>query len=254
MLKKLIASITIASFVFMLAGPLTNSDRIETTATAADNVATFTVDASVPQYLEINAILRTVEYDSQLGEYDINWDSSPSSLSFGTLVEVEDDNGDFSYMAGSNAYAVVMYPITSGRAYTIVQTGSVLQDSQGNIIPNAAYVMKPDYQNQDLLGTAQQGSMPTGASLAAPQSAVGNNHAVYTSDASGTAKVIRAFLAITGPDANGNIMNYSRGHSGSSGVGVAQYYHGNGQTNWSPVTKNQPSGSYSGSVTFTINL
>ncbi|MDD5291879.1 MAG: hypothetical protein PHY46_01665 [Candidatus Omnitrophica bacterium] len=254
MLKKLMVSIVVVSFVLMLAGPLTNYDRTETTATAADNVATFSVDASIPQYLEINAILRTVEYDTELATYDINWDSSPSSLDFGTLVEVEDENGDFSYMAGANTYAVVMYPITSGRSYSIVQSGGVLQDAQGNTIPNAAYVMTPDYQNQDLLGTAAQGAMPIGASLAAPQSAVGNNHTVYTSDANGTAKVIRAFLAITGPDANGNIMNYTRGHSGDTGVGIAQYYHGNGKTNWSPVTKNQPSGSYSGSVTFTVNL
>lgn len=257
MLRKLIVGVIVANFVFMLVGVLTTFDRNQSgiAVAAGNNTASFGVGASVPQFLEVNAVLRTVTYNTTTGVYDIDWNSSPSSLDFGTLAEVNNTaTGAFYYMAGANGYAVVMYPVSSGRAFTIQETGTVLTNGGGATIPSAAYVMTPDYQTQDLLGTVAQGSMPAGASLATPRSAVGTSSTVYTSDASGTAKAVRAFLAITGPDSSGYIRNYAQGHNGSAGVGAAQYYQGNGQNNWQPVTKNQPSGSYTGSVTFTVNL
>lgn len=253
MLKKLIIGIIMVNFVFMLVGVLTTIERTDNGIAVAANTATFGVGATVPSYLEINAILRTVAYNATTSSYDIDWGSSPSSLDFGTLVEVNNAQGVFSHMAGANAYAVVMYPTTAGRAYTILEEGGTLQNGSGDTIPNAAYVMTPDYQQLDTLGGVAQGAMPFGASLASPQSAVGTR-TVYTSDTNGGTRAIRAFLAITGPDSSGNIMNYSQGHNAGTGVGTAQYYQQGEVGSWQPVTRDQPSGSYSGSVTFTVNL
>jgi hypothetical protein len=255
MLRKLIITTIVVNFVFMLAGVLTTFDRSNMGIALANNTASFGTGATVPQFLEINAILRTVEWNATTGIYDINWQSSPNSLNYGTLVQVNYTNGQFAYMAGDMAYAIIMYPITSGMPYDVKQSGTILSDGQGHTIPNAAYVMTPDYQGQDTIGGQQQGNMPNGASLAAPQSAVGNNHLVYTSDNDGTSKAVRAFLGIVGPDVNGNIRNYAQGYDiNGNPQGAAQYYQGNGQNNWTPVTQNQPAGQYSGSVTVTVNL
>ncbi|MDD5617883.1 MAG: hypothetical protein PHG69_02210, partial [Candidatus Omnitrophica bacterium] len=240
----------------MLAGVLSTFNHDNNADIAlANGTAQFGVGAVAPQFLEINAILRTVEFNGT--GYDINWASTPTSLNFGTLVPVVNNvTGEFYYMTGSNAYAVVMYPVTSGRAYKIVQTGSDLSDGAGHTIVPGAYVMTPDYQYADTLGGVAQGAMPAGASLAAPQSAVdtGIGNDVYTSNTAGTSKAIRAFMAITGPDADGNIRNYSQGHNGATGVGTAQYYQQGTVGDWDPVTQDQYPASYSGSVTFTLNL
>ena len=252
MLKKITAMIIIISFVMsysVFTGLDTGSD-----VALAGNTVQYGVSAVMPQWLEINAILKTVDLDPLSGIYDINWNSNPASVDFGTLVPVTGPQGQFYYMTGTTAYAVIMYPATSGRAYKLNETGTNLTSAGGNTIVPEAYVMTHDYQWLDTIGSQQQGQMPAGASLAFPQSTVGNNKLVYTSDAAGTTKAIRSFLAITGPDTNGNIMNYSQGHNGAAGQGTAQYYQGNGQNNWLPVTMNQAAGTYTGSVTFTLNL
>ena len=250
MLRKLIAGTIVVNFVFMLASVLTTSDLRTSGLALANTTATFGVGAVVPQFLEINADLYQLDDNG-----DIDWQSNPGSLDFGTLQEVTNASGALLYMAGENAYAVVMYPITSGHQYELAQTGTPLTNGAGDTIPNGAYVMTPDYQELDTMGGVAQGAMPGGAYLSPPISAVGNINPIYTSDTIGITVAVRSFLAITGPDVNGNIMNYAQGHNGDTGVGTAQYYHGNGVTgNWEPVTQSQPDGSYSGSVTYTLNL
>lgn len=251
MLRKLIAGVIVVNFVFMLVSALTTSDLMTSEVAIADNTATFGVGAIVPDFLEINAVLHELDDDGE-----IIWTSNPQSLNFGTLQPVMNETTVW-FMESENAYAVVAYPVSSGRAYQLGETGTMLTNGAGDTIPDGAYVMTPDYQYLDEMGGGQQGAMPAGAYLSPPDSAVGINRVVYTSDASGTGKAIRAYLSIRGPDENGEIKNYREGHDGGTGVGQEQFYYdpsNPGASNWEPVTQSQSGGSYSGSVTFTLNL
>ena len=251
MLRKLIVVTIVANFMFMLAGVLTTFDQGTRGIAVADNTANFAVGVNVPNFLEINADLYDLDESG-----DINWNSNPQSLNFGTLIEVRNETTVW-YMAGENAYAVVMLPVSSGRAYELTQTGTALTNGGGDAIPEGAYVVNPSYQYDDELGNEPQGAMPGGASCSPPVSAVGDNNPIYTSDANGTSRVIRSFLSITGPDENEEIKNYSGGYNGEQGVGEEQFYYdpaNPGASNWEPVTQNQAGGEYSGSVTFTLNL
>jgi len=260
MLRKLIVGTIVVNFVFMLAGVLTTFDHNSNIGVAlANTTATFGTGAQVDQFLAINAVLKTVEWNSTSGKYDINWNTNPGSLNYGTLVPVTNNQtGEFYYMAGANAYAVIMYPVSNaGSVYYLKQSGTVLQSAGGATIPDAAYVMTPDYQNLDQINGQNQGEMPGNAALAGPQSAVGNNHLIYTSDAAGSTRAVRAFLAITGPNEQGYIRNWSKGYNSSNPNpdGQWNWYHGGGgQNNWQPVLQSQPAGQYSGSVTVTVNL
>ncbi|MDD5005940.1 MAG: hypothetical protein PHS93_05505 [Candidatus Omnitrophica bacterium] len=252
MLRKLIIGVIAANFVFMLVGVLTTTDMNRSGIVGAnDSVASFGVGATVPQYLALNAHLYQLHLVGNLT--DIDWTTNVSSLNFGSLVEVRNAT-DIWFMAGEKAYAVVMYPITSARPYTITETGSVLSDGLGHNIPNGAYVLNPSYQHQDELGAGHPQGAINGGVVAPPKSAVGNNQLVYTSNSSGQTRAVRAFLAITGPDASGDIKNYSGGYDNQVGQGTVQYYWHNNVGGWVPVTQDQAAGSYSGSVTFTLNL
>ena len=251
MLRKLIIIVVVVNFMFMLAGVLTTFDQGNRGIAVADNVANFGVGVNVPSFLEINADLYELDEEGL-----IDWESNPGSLNFGSLVEVRNETTVW-FMAGENAYAVVMFPVSSGRGYEITQTGTALTNGGGDAIPEGAYVMNPSYQYEDELGEEPQGAMPGGAFCSPPVSAVGNANPVYTSDGDGTAKAIRTFLSITGPDENEEIKNYAGGYNGDQGVGDEQFYYDPANPNasdWEPVTQSQPGGEYSGSVTYTLNL
>jgi len=245
MIKKLIVLVMTVSFVFMLGGGLNTSNIKLSDIAKADTTVGWDVSAVVPSGLEITGSLFLLK--SIAGVVDIDWDSSPTSVDFGTLVPVTNVDDEFLYMSGANAYAAVLVASTSGKKYSITQTGSDIT-SGGDKIPAGAYILSPDYQEKDVLGTSEQGACP--GIVAAPKSAVGADQFIYTSDLAGKAKLIRAFLSIGGPDANGEIANYSQGHNGATGIGAKQLY----EDTWEPVTGDQPAGTYSATISFTVNL
>jgi len=244
MLRKLIVVAIVANFLIIMGSVFTSIDwRTNGSAIADNTTAIYSVGANVPEFLEINALLMPLDANG-----DPDWNHTASSIDFGTLEPIY-VNGSLSHLMGHDAYAAVMFPVTSGRRYQLVQSGTALEGglSGNSTIPDGAYVMIPDYVAEDRIGNVTQGAFPTGATLHPPVSAVGVNHPIYTSNPAGTTKAIRAYLAIPSPDPD--IRNYSRGSQGGQGQGSAQIYDG-----WQPVTTNQESGDYDGSVTFTLNL
>lgn len=172
----------------------------------------------------------------------------PFNIDFGTLQAVRDAQNNVLFMEGQNWYSVMMIANTSGQPYHLTYQGA--QTSIG--LPNNSVLLLPDYSEADLLGTGTfqvaQGAMPSGAFLGTPASAFSST-TVYTSDTTGTSKIIRAYLTISGPPAGSSFpFNYSRGFTATgAGVGVKQDF-----TSWVPITPAQASGVYTGTFTFTL--
>jgi len=269
MFKKVIKTAILVNLVFILVSTMTLGDSRYEQAATADNTTTYSVGATAPWFLEINSQLKYFVYNETLGASDIDWDSSPSSLDFGDLVEATDssDNG-LGWMTGENAYAVVMAPVTSGREYRILFTGGPLTGASGTIGTGSdagegstqdAYLVVPDYQHLDLIYTSDdlnitQGAPPSGATVR-PVARAGSasDYEIYTSGTAGLSRIVRAYLGIGGPpDVGVNVSSCTQGHNAGTCVGTEQVF--SPGSIWDIVTKNQPGGAYSGSVTFTLDL
>jgi len=195
--------------------------------------------------------------------------SSSPSFAFGNLTSVKDTTvgsptfGQFLYMRGDFFYYVLMIAATSGRRYKITETGTQLA-SGVNTLPKESILLIPDYQwkdQQGIVGSTTDALLapPTGASVGPVTSACLSNSLIYQSDNSGLGRLVRAIVAISGPAAGSALpFNWSLGSNGSAGQGIQQFFDGTlaGQSGlkWKPITPDQPPGTYSGTVTFTLTL
>ena len=239
MLRKLIIGAIVANFAFMLIGVITTTDDF-LRPSFANTTISGSASATVPQILElISGGIRKIDANESLG--DNPWDyPNVTSFDFGTLVY----DSDLGYSTGEYFFVTLMIPVTSGRPYTITETGSIT--GTGNI--DDAFLNIPDYQYDDVLGTSTQEAMPGDATLGTVSSAVGSNLVYQDGGSSGESKIIRGVIAISGPPAGESFpINYPGGHDGSTGVGTKNEF-----ATWTPITGDTPGGSYSGSVTYTL--
>lgn len=140
-----------------------------------------------------------------------------SSMDFGTLQPTATGNlvSSTSGSTGTGDAVAVISANTQAAPYTITQTGTALA-SGTNTIPSGACQVTPVYATADNGGAANPGTLGSAGSW------VATNKTLYTSEASNsTIKVIQAHYAIT---------------ESASGV----------------VPPNQPAGTYTGQVTFTV--
>lgn len=170
------------------------------------------------------------------------------SFDFGQLSALTDDGtptGKFLYMQGQYYYYIMMIASTSGRQYYISSSGTGFTGIEN------AIVLVPDYQWLDeLVEGVGQGAPPSGSRVGPASSAVGTGHLIYQSGSSGQGRLVRAVVGIMGPLA-GETKPFSciLGHNGDVEQGGRLNF-----DNWSPVTKDTPAGTYSGSISFTLTL
>ncbi|MBI5872781.1 MAG: hypothetical protein HZB36_01380 [Candidatus Omnitrophica bacterium] len=221
--------------------------------------------AQVPQFLEFSLkVVKQMEsatFNPAISPFNQGVDVSASpSFDFGNLSPVYDTNpasptyGQFLFMRGRYFYYVLMIASTSGRRYKITEKGQQLVGPSGALMPNEAVFLVPEYQWQDLLGGVIQGAPPGSAFLgpvvAATSTTGTTEQLVYQSDNSGLGRIVRAIVAISGPLAGDTKpSNWSLGINGTSGQGTKQTF-----ASWKPVTPDQVSGAYSGTITFTLTL
>lgn len=261
MLKKLIVGAIVANCVIMLASIIvpTAVKYEQQTAEAQNTTAQYLASCTVTPALEINAVLKEMLPDGS----DIVWTSTPASMDFGTLSAVEDVNGTTLYMGGAKSYAVVMFPATSGRQYNLQFTGEVLTGSAGGTIGDGAdavvgstqdaYVVVPDYQWLDVIGSSTQGAPPTGALVGDPaRISTASSHILYSSGPAGFTRAVRAYIGVGGPSEAGKISSWTLGHNGATGQGTEKLY--NKGSAWDLVQPDQKAGTYTGDVTFTLTL
>ncbi|HAJ56879.1 MAG TPA: hypothetical protein DCL35_03810 [Candidatus Omnitrophica bacterium] len=220
----------------------------QTSATGPSGAAS----ATVPQVLEFT-LSRVVRMNSAAGDtnpFTQGTVLTSPSFNFGTLARVNDAEGNFLYMRGEYYYYILMIAATSGRRYKITETGTQLTGPGGVLLPKESVLLVPDYQWLDTLGTVAQGAPPGNASVGPVASASNTGSLVYQSDTAGLGRLVRSVIAISGPGAGSAYpSNYSLGFNGAVGQGAKQEY-----TAWKAITPDQPSGAYSGTITFTLVL
>jgi hypothetical protein len=246
MMKKILAMVMVCA---MMGLQLASVGYAQTTAVGPSGSSS----ASVPSFLEFS-LSQVVKMDPDAGDTD-PWtqgtvQTSPS-FDFGTLIPVKDPVTNATlYMRGQFYYYVLLLASTSGRKYKITETGTQLVGPGGATIAKESVFMAPDYQWLDKLGTASQLGPPNGAVLGPVASACLTDSLVYQSGTTGDSRIVRAVLAIGGPQAGDTVpANYSLGHNGSAGQGTKQL-----MSTWKPITGSQKSGDYTGTMTFTLVL
>jgi hypothetical protein len=244
MMKKMLTMVIVCAMMGLQFAPAAYA---QTSAAGPSGTST----AIVPSFLEFS-LARVVRMDPLVDTDPWNDGTimTSPSFNFGTLVPVRDANNAILYMRGQYYYYVLLLASTSGRRYRINQTGTQLTGTGSSTLSRNSVFLVPDYQWQDQLGTSDQGAPPNGAVLGSVASACQTNTQVYQSGSTGDSRIVRAIIAIGGPLAGENYpTNYSLGHDGATTQGTK-----NEMTSWVPVTPAQASGTYTGTVTFTLVL
>ncbi len=149
----------------------------------------------------------------------------PPAMDFGPLVR----DGENALRGGKN-FHVFCGTNTSGNPYNITQNMSVLSNADGDLLPDSTLVAPVNASSAgDPADPAQ--NIP-GDTLGSTQSALTPSKLIYTSNPAGAGSVVEAVYAISGGNADGT----------------------DPFPGWDPIPPDQPSGSYSSNVTFTMTL
>jgi hypothetical protein len=244
MRKKTMVMVVLAAFLSTIGAPMTFAQVGGPSGTAT---------VAVPSFLEFGMqnVYRLVSGGGG-NPFTDGTLISPAAFNFGTLSAQNDAQGNFLYMKGQYYFVVIMIATTSGRRYKITERGDQLHTAGGVLMARESVLLIPDYIWVDQLGGVAQGAPPAGASVGSVTTACSSTDSlVYQSDGGGLGRMVRGIIAITGPGAGATYpTNYSLGHDGDGvGQGTPQQY-----TAWRAVTKDQPTGTYTGSMTFTLTL
>ncbi len=242
MKKRMIAMVVICAFAVL---GLSQDAFSQVTKTGGASVV-------VPQFMEFS-MADVYKMESADGADADPWTdgvkiTGTPSFDFGELSAQTDDGtstGRFLYMKGTYYYYVMMIASTSGRQYYVSSSGTGFTGIEN------AIVLVPDYQWLDeLTEDVPQGAPPTGSRVGTAVSVVGASHLVYQSGSAGLGRLVRAVVGILGP-LEGEKLPFScySGHNGETEQGARLSF-----TNWKPVTKDTPGGSYSGTISFTLTL
>jgi len=187
---------------------------------SAGTTASVGVQATVPQQLELSSWIRYAPpgvdpYGSGSGD--------ATSLDFGTLVF--DDT--YNLWTASKYFTVFLLATSSGRPYRIEQTNTGF--ALGSTTLDNNLIVTPDYQSGDeIVSGTSQGAIPSGDSFGTKSLALGTNKVIYNGT-SGLARIARAYYGL------------ATGEPGEpSGA--------------EPITGDQVSGTYAGTVTFSVVL
>lgn len=155
-------SITIAALAMMFTVP----------AFAGSSVGPITLGASVASRLELSATIF---------EGDVSGGKVVTAMQFGELALATDNT-----LKATKHFTVLLGANTSSRAYTIKQTGTGLTAGSNALATGSLIV-----------STHNNGAtLPSGSALANPQSWVGTDKVIYTSEAAGSAQAVAAVYAI----------------------------------------------------------
>lgn len=186
----------------------------------AATTASVGVQATVPQQLELTSWIRYAApgvdpYGTGSGD--------ATSLDFGTLT-FDDEYGVWT---AGKYFTVFLLATSSGRPYRIQQTNTGFAAGSTNL--SNSLIMTPDYQEGDeIVSGTEQGSMPSGDSIGSKTLALGTNKVIYNGN-SGLTRIVRAYYGLA---------------TGESGEPSGS----------EPITGDQVSGTYSGTVTFSVVL
>lgn len=178
-----------------------------------------TVRAVVPSSLDLSTSIRSAPPNADpFGPGS----AAETSIDFGTLTFDTTNN----IWVASKYFTVFLVPTSSGRSYVVQQTNSGVVSGSDNL--NNNLIMTPDYQTADVLGSAAQGPMPAGDSLGPAALSFGTNRIIYNGNA-GQSRIVRAYYGLS---------------TGAAGEPAGAQ----------PITVDTPSGTYTGTITFSVVL
>ncbi|MDD5166687.1 MAG: hypothetical protein PHQ57_04800 [Candidatus Omnitrophica bacterium] len=155
-------------------------------------------------------------------------------MNFDTLTYIMNGkNAGFFYSPA--AFCVVIFTDPFGKPYEIKSSSSGLTSPSGVSIPKNSFAFTPVYSSDDLWvwegGSAKQGSMPSGARLGSPNSAVGQNLLIYSSESGiGSARILQVYYSLP-----------------PYGIGGTSPFGG-----FAPIPLTQPPDTYTGTITLTM--
>lgn len=162
--------------------------------------------------------------------------STETSMDLGTLTYLLADNSNAGLFYSPNAFCVVIFSESFGKAYDI--WSSCLGISDGvHFLPAGSFGLTPVYSEKDQFvwpgGKKEQGGMPAGATLGEAGPAVHSLKRIYSSEPGvATARIIQAYYGLPPYKAGG-----------------ADPFPG-----FTPIPLSQPPGQYTGTVKITIAL
>jgi len=184
----------------------------------AASTQTVNVSAVVENQLALSMQIRELDADGN----PLNTDVAPN-MSFGTLV-----NDGVNAMRGEKAYAVFLAANTSARPYGIKSDMNQLVSGTGVQLPNAMLL-----KIVQAFSPATNGDIDGDAFDGDPQAAIGSSKPIYTSNSTGNTAVIQLVYAI---------------HGGNPPPGGAPF------SGWEGIAPDQPGGTYSTSIVYTLTL
>jgi len=185
----------------------------------AASTASVGVTATVPRQLELGSWIRYAP--PGVDPYGTG-SGNATSLNFGTLVY---DNANGIWTA-TKYFTVFLLASSSGRPYRIQQTNSGFSKGSTNL--NNSLIVTPDYIAEDEIVTGvPQGSIGTD-SYGSKSLALAVNKVIYNGN-TGRARIARAYYGLA---------------TGETGEPSGS----------EPITGDQVSGTYSGTITFTVAL
>ncbi|MDD5654083.1 MAG: hypothetical protein PHR91_00360 [Candidatus Omnitrophica bacterium] len=168
---------------------------------------------------------------------NINWDDDVSAMAFDKF-SVTQVPGKSAQWTTVDHFVVFLYANGLGREYQITSTGAGTFANGGNTLPAGSFACIPVYAAEDGwdydgdgVVDQLQGAMPSGASIGAKAMALSSNQQVYSSDPSGTSRIIQAQYAFPPYNSDGS----------------------NPYSGYAPIPANQVNGTYTG-VTVTLNI
>jgi hypothetical protein len=186
----------------------------------AASTANVTVRAVVPSSLDLTATIRSAPPG---GDPFGPGSADATSLDFGTLTF---DTTNHIWIA-DKYFTVFLIASTSGKAYTLQQTNNGVVATGGGDL-NSNMIMTPDNQTNDQIAGVPQGLMPAGDSLGTAALSFGTNKIIYNGN-SGLSRIVRSYYGLS---------------TGAPGEPTGSL----------PITTNKPSGTYNGTVTFSVVL
>ena len=230
-MKKLITGLIVVAMV--LTSP----------AAFAASTQTVPIQVDVPQILDLSvsvySIPSSVSPDT-MNPFTDGTKITPAAMNFGTLVP---DTDGWGVWRSNIFFTVILAATTSGRPYKITQTCAGIISGSNHL--NKNIVMTPDYQQNDSLTTDHpelhpQGPPPDGATTGPAGLAVGANKLIYDSGSGGKTRLARCYYGLaTGK----KVLDPTDPPGTAIDPPGAE-----------PLGYDAPSGSYGGSVVFSVVL
>lgn len=185
------------------------------------STTTVGVEAFIQPRLELSGWIRSAP--PKVDPYG-EGSGSALNLDFGPL----EFDSEYHVCTATKYFTVFLMATSSGRPYRIEQTNTGF--SFGTTDLNNSLIMTPDYQTKDEIITGKpQGSMPSGDSFGTAGLAFGDNKVIYNGN-SGKARIARAYYGLSTGDAD------------------------NEPAGAEPITGDQLTGTYSGTILFSVVL